>query len=146
MTEGRRYTTPVAFRRALTDRLKAKAVDTDWSLTQLQRQLAYDRLLQRLYLLDDGWIVKGATALLARRLSTRATIDVDVYRDKPPGRPKPICGWLSDRRSAIGSDSRSGLAAPSVTGWRASAFRWWRTSVERRGRASTSISSERIFG
>ncbi len=51
-----------------------------WSLQQLQRQIAYDRLLERLYLVDDGWIVKGATALLARDLGMRATIDVDVYR------------------------------------------------------------------
>ena len=42
--------------------------------------MAYDRLLERLYVVDDGWIVKGATALLARDLGMRATIDVDVYR------------------------------------------------------------------
>lgn len=29
------------------------------TLPQLQRQIAYDRLLERLYLVDDGWIVKG---------------------------------------------------------------------------------------
>jgi hypothetical protein len=28
--------------------------------------MAYDRLLERLYLVDEGWIIKGATALLAR--------------------------------------------------------------------------------
>jgi hypothetical protein len=50
------------------------------SLQQLQRQMAYDRLLERLYLVDDGWIVKAATALLARDLGMRTTIDVDVYR------------------------------------------------------------------
>ncbi|HEY1916135.1 MAG TPA: nucleotidyl transferase AbiEii/AbiGii toxin family protein [Streptosporangiaceae bacterium] len=43
--------------------------------------MAYDRLLERLYLMDDGWIVKGATALLARDIGVRATIDIDVYRD-----------------------------------------------------------------
>jgi hypothetical protein len=42
--------------------------------------MAYDRLLQRLYLMDHGWIVKGATALLARNLSARATIDIDILR------------------------------------------------------------------
>lgn len=35
-----------------------------WTLQQLKRQVAYDRLLDRLYLFDDGWIVKGAMALL----------------------------------------------------------------------------------
>jgi hypothetical protein len=29
---------------------------------KLERQVAYDLLLDRLYLVDDGWIVKGATA------------------------------------------------------------------------------------
>jgi hypothetical protein len=43
--------------------------------------MAYDRLLERLYLVDEGWIVKGAAALLARDLGVRATIDIDVYRD-----------------------------------------------------------------
>ena len=70
----------MAFRRALTDKLKALAETSRWSLPQLQRQMAYDRLLERLYLVDDGWVVKGATALLAREIGVRATIDVDVYR------------------------------------------------------------------
>lgn len=47
---------------------------------QLQRQMAYDRFLERLYLIDNGWVLKGATALLARELGVRATIDIDVYR------------------------------------------------------------------
>ncbi len=80
MTKGRPYANPSAFRRALTDRLRAAAQEGRWSLPQLQRQFAYDRLLERLYLVDDGWIVKGATALLARDLGMRATIDIDIYR------------------------------------------------------------------
>jgi hypothetical protein len=43
--------------------------------------MAYDRLLERLYLADEGWVLKGATALLARDLGVRATIDVDLYRN-----------------------------------------------------------------
>jgi len=61
MAESRTYASPSAFRRALTDRLKTLASTSRWSLPQLQRQIAYDRLLERLYLTDDGWIVKGAT-------------------------------------------------------------------------------------
>ena len=74
------YGSPAAFRRALTDRLAALAETSRWTLAQLQRQMAYDRLLERLYVVDDGWIVKGATALLAREIGVRATVDVDVYR------------------------------------------------------------------
>jgi Nucleotidyl transferase AbiEii toxin, Type IV TA system len=76
------YATPAAFRRALTDKLKSLASESRWELPQLQRQFAYDRLLERLYLMDDGWIVKGAVALLARDLGVRASVDIDVYRAK----------------------------------------------------------------
>lgn len=81
MADGPAYGSPTAFRRALTDRLKTVAKTSRWPLPQLQRQIAHDRLLTRLYLVDRGWIVKGAVALLARDLGVRATIDVDVYRD-----------------------------------------------------------------
>jgi hypothetical protein len=80
MTQHRRYASPAAFRRALTDRLNAAAKSGSWTPQQLQRQVAYDRLLVRLYLLDDRWIVKGATALLARNLGVRGTLDIDLYR------------------------------------------------------------------
>lgn len=75
------YQTPAAFRRALTDRLRALAKKSRWTLPQLQRQIAYDRLLERLYKVNDAWVVKGATALIARDLGVRGTIDVDVYRE-----------------------------------------------------------------
>jgi hypothetical protein len=74
------YGSPAAFRRALTDKLKSIAADSRWELPQLQRLIAYDRLLERLYMVDDQWIVKGATALLARDLGVRGTIVVDIYR------------------------------------------------------------------
>lgn len=77
MAEDRSYGSPSAFRRALTDKLKAAAQSSRWSLPQLQRQMAYDRLLERLYVRDHRWIVKGATALLARDVGVRATI-VDI--------------------------------------------------------------------
>jgi hypothetical protein len=80
MATGRHYGSPVAFRRALTDKLRDLVEHSRWSLPQLQRQIAYDRLLERLYLMDDGWIVKGAAALLARDLAVRETVDVDIYR------------------------------------------------------------------
>lgn len=48
------YATPTAFRRALTDRLRALATSSQWTLPQLQRQFAYDRLLERLYRRDEG--------------------------------------------------------------------------------------------
>ncbi len=76
-----RYATPADFRQALTERLRAIASERKWPLQQLQRQFAYDRLLERLYLRSHGWVIKGAAALLARDLGVRATIDIDVYRE-----------------------------------------------------------------
>lgn len=81
MTGGRSYGSPGDFRRALTDKLRDAAARSRWTLQQLQRQMAYDRLLERLYLVDEGWIIKGATALLARDIGVRGTIDIDLYRD-----------------------------------------------------------------
>jgi hypothetical protein len=79
-TEEPRYKTPEAARRAVTDKLKTAAVSSPWQLGDLQRQYAYDQLVERLYRLDAGWVIKGATALLARKVSVRHTIDIDVYR------------------------------------------------------------------
>jgi len=81
VTAEERYGTPSAFRSALTDRVAQAAEESRWSVQQLQRQVAYDRLLERLYLVDDGWVVKGATALLARDLGMRGSLDIDVYRE-----------------------------------------------------------------
>jgi hypothetical protein len=80
VSEDRRYASPTDFRRALTGRLRALSQSGPWTLPQLQRQIAYDRLLERLYGMDDGWVLKGATALLARDIGVRGTIDVDLYR------------------------------------------------------------------
>jgi hypothetical protein len=50
-----------------------------WTLPQLQRRVACDPLLHRLYRNYADWILKGATALLARDIGVRSTLDVDLY-------------------------------------------------------------------
>lgn len=82
MMRSHSYPSPQAFRQALTDKLREASRDGPWTLSQLQRHMAYDRLLERLYLVDHGWVVKGATALLARGIGVRGTIDVDIYRER----------------------------------------------------------------
>ncbi|MGA5301816.1 nucleotidyl transferase AbiEii/AbiGii toxin family protein [Nucisporomicrobium flavum] len=80
MTDSQQlYTTPEAARRAVTDKLRAESEIRPWSLADLQRQYAYDQLVERLYRTDEKWVIKGATALLARRIAVRHTIDIDVY-------------------------------------------------------------------
>src|SRR5579863_51369 len=81
MSDSPIYGSPVAFRGALTDRLRQMAQASRWTLAQLQRQFAYDRFLDRLYLTDQGWIVKGATALIAREIGVRGSLDIDVYKE-----------------------------------------------------------------
>jgi hypothetical protein len=78
--DERRYQTPEAVRRAITDKLSTEAAASPWRLRDLQRQYAYDQLVERLYRVDDAWVIKGATALLARGISVRHTVDIDVYR------------------------------------------------------------------
>ncbi len=75
-----KYATPAAFRTALTDKLRVLAGNSKWTLPQLRRQFAYDRFLERLYMMDDEWIVKGAVALLAREIGVRGSRAIDVYR------------------------------------------------------------------
>lgn len=53
------YKTPAAFRRALTDRFKGLAKKSRWTLPKLQRQIAYDRLLDRLCVINEAWVVKA---------------------------------------------------------------------------------------
>jgi hypothetical protein len=101
MNEGHAYPSPQAFRQALTDKLREAAKSSPWTLSQLQRQMTYDRLLERLYLVDDGWVVKGATALLARGIGVRGTIDVDIYA-RVPGR---IRSSITSRHRAVGPEA-----------------------------------------
>lgn len=49
MIEPKKYATPAAFRRALEDRLQAIAKKEGIDLQRLRRQVAFDRLLARLF-------------------------------------------------------------------------------------------------
>lgn len=83
MNEERRYATPVALQAAITDRLRSIArKDPSRSLADLHRQFAYDRLLYRIFTGEDRdrWVLKGATALLARLGGqARHSVDIDLY-------------------------------------------------------------------
>src|SRR5580698_3531354 len=72
MNGARAYASPQSLRQAVTDRLREIATPRGlWTLGELQRQFAYDRLLTLQYVIDDGWVLKGAVALLARQVSVR---------------------------------------------------------------------------
>jgi hypothetical protein len=64
----------------LTDRLKKLAASSPFTVTDLQRQFAYDRLLARVFSAPDAerWVLKGAAALLARLDVARHSKDIDL--------------------------------------------------------------------
>lgn len=75
-----RYKTARDFRRALTDRLREQA-QVGEDLARLQRRLAYERFLARLFgLVGDAWVLKGGYALELRLGGrARATQDLDFH-------------------------------------------------------------------
>jgi predicted nucleotidyltransferase component of viral defense system len=75
-----KYASAGAFRRALETRLAAHARDTGLSVVRLRKEVAFDRLLARLFVVaPDRWVLKGALALDYRFGDrARATKDVDL--------------------------------------------------------------------
>lgn len=79
MDRPKKYATPAAFRRALEDRLKQKAKTEDLDFQRLMREVAFDRLLARLFARKDAaWLLKGGYALELRMKEARATKDIDL--------------------------------------------------------------------
>lgn len=62
--------------------MKKLAAMCPFTVPELQRQFAYDRLLARVFVAPDAerWVLKGATALLARLDVARHSKDVDLTR------------------------------------------------------------------
>ncbi|MBI4249426.1 MAG: nucleotidyl transferase AbiEii/AbiGii toxin family protein [Elusimicrobia bacterium] len=79
MDKPQKYATAMAFRRALEDRLKLIAEKERVALERLRREVAFDRLLARLFGRDDApWVLKGGYALEVRIKQARATRDIDL--------------------------------------------------------------------
>lgn len=79
----REYATAEAFRRALEDRLNEAAKTELIQVSRLRRQVAFDRLLARLFRIDPAaWVLKGGYALELRFRSARATVDIDLTVQK----------------------------------------------------------------
>lgn len=79
------YETPRAFRDALEARLRQAAQERGWDLQRLQRHVAFDRLLARLFVGDDPpWLLKGGYALELRLTDQgRSTLDLDLSVPNP---------------------------------------------------------------
>jgi len=79
MKPPRRYATAAAFRVALEERLKTLAQEESLDLQRVRRQVAFDRLLGRLFSKSDApWLLKGGYAMELRLRTARATRDMDL--------------------------------------------------------------------
>jgi hypothetical protein len=79
MTDKKTYKTAEALRTALSDRLKIEAKKQDIELQRLTRQVAYDRLLARIFSERNApFLLKGGYAMQLRVSNARGTKDVDL--------------------------------------------------------------------
>ncbi len=82
MAAQRQYATAGAFRTALEARLNEQARRDGVDLHRLRRQVAFDRLLARMFdasqAARDGWVLKGGYALEMRFHMARSTKDLDL--------------------------------------------------------------------
>jgi hypothetical protein len=78
MTDKGKYATGAALRAALEERLKQIAKTENIELQRLRRQVAFDRLLARLFQsAETQWVLKGGYAMELRFQIARATKDLD---------------------------------------------------------------------
>ena len=86
------YQTPQAFRAALEARLRNIAQSRGTDLQRLQRRVAFDRLLARLFAPDSPpWLLKGGYALELRLADrARSTLDLDLSVPKSRRLQAPI--------------------------------------------------------
>lgn len=75
-----RYSSAVAFRRALEERLKARVGGDSARISRDRKRIAFDRMLARLVVAaPDAWVLKGGFALDLRLADrARTTKDVDL--------------------------------------------------------------------
>lgn len=164
MTEIKfRYDTPSAFRKALKDRFGQIArADRRYSLDELQRQFAYDRVLARLFSSNDAdrWVLKGARQRAARpdavrglphrcRRGTAMTATPDVVAPltpldidrlvRPYYRVFPIADHLADKLCAIIGTYAATASRPAAAGSKTSSTS--RSSPPRRPSVPTRCAS-----
>jgi len=87
VNSGKREYTPESFRISLEARLKQRAAKENIDLQRLRRQVAFDRLLCRIFHeVSSPWILKGGYAMELRLTIARTTRDIDLsFRRTKPG-------------------------------------------------------------
>lgn len=86
MIKPQKYSNATAFRMALETRLKNLADTQEVDVQRLRKQVAFDRLLCRLFQKSNGhWILKGGYAMELRMEVARTTRDIDLSLQDIPG-------------------------------------------------------------
>ena len=121
------YATAKAFRNAITARLQVQARASGRDLARLQRRLAYERFLARLFRVHgDAWVLKGGYAL-ELRLDGRARATKDIDFNAPVRTSSELLDDLQDAaevdlgdyfRYTVERPSQSDLAGPPEGGAR----------------------------
>lgn len=78
MKPARKYPNPTAFRQALEERLQAIAKKENVDLERLRREVAFDRLLARLFSQKSHWLLKGGYAMELWIKNARMSKDIDL--------------------------------------------------------------------
>jgi hypothetical protein len=101
MNPPRNYALATAFRVALEDRLKRLAQEESVDLQRVRRQVAFDRLLCRLFVQPDApWLLKGGYAMELRLKTARTTRDMDLALRQLP---MPTRDWDANASTVLES-------------------------------------------
>lgn len=77
--QSRKYLTARALLASLSDRLKQRAIAEGLDIQVMRRQVAFDRLLVRLFSKEPSpWVLKGGYAMELRLSNSRTTKDIDL--------------------------------------------------------------------
>jgi hypothetical protein len=107
MKSPRTYATADAFRVALEDRLKRLAQEDNLDLQRVRRQVAFDRLLCRLFAVPDApWLLKGGYAMELRVKTARTTRDIDLALKRLP---VPSADWDANAANVLEALREAGL-------------------------------------
>jgi len=99
------YGSAFAFRRALEDRLAAAAKAENFDLQRMRRQVAFDRLLARLFAEGNPpWRLKGGYALELKLAVARSTRDLDLGLSSISQSPVDLVTALQDAASKEAGD------------------------------------------
>jgi len=101
MNPPRNYASATAFRVALEDRLKRLAQEESVDLQRVRRQVAFDRLLCRLFAKPHApWLLKGGYAMELRLKTARTTRDMDLALRQLP---MPTRDWDANASTVLES-------------------------------------------